>query len=55
MEQFFNQPRREPPVQNIQYPQGVLTQFQAIHQYGENSYAPTNRGKQGSYAMLYST
>ena len=55
VEKYFNMPRREPPLQTIKYPEGVLTQFQ-VTQNLENSFAPSNnKGRQGSYALLYST
>ena len=52
---FFNLPRNLPTVQNMRSPDLQSRQFQLSQQL-ENSYAPTNKGgRQGTYAMLYST
>jgi hypothetical protein len=56
VKQYFDLPRNTPTIQNMQSPEITLRQYQLSQQL-ENAYSPTSngRGRQGSYAMLYST
>lgn len=57
VKQYFNLPRAQAPDVK---PRDTLSQYNLhspVHsrQYATTSFSPTNRGTQGSYALLYTT